>query len=579
MQQAASERLAGADGLGADGLGDAELARLARRGEASAFGAIMSRYNRRLYRAARSVLRDDGEAEDAVQDAYVRAFTGLSEFRGEAGLSTWLTRITINEALGRLRRRRRSVDLQALDAVQTNGAALAVSAPLAMADADPERTAARREIRRLIEQAIDELPEAFRLVFVLRDVEEMSVEETAAHLGLRPETVKTRLFRARRRLRRALNDRLASALTDAFPFAGARCARVRAAVLRRLGPAGPPAPREDPGASLNHNHGPRVRERNLAMIRPGCSCPDPRCGARPARARRRQRRESPPGRRLQEGERTREAARLPAGPRHALRRPEDAPGRSLPRLRPRGQAGQHRLHDPDRGPHSAEEVRRPRGAGRQGRPRLDVLQRRPPRRGEAALPRGALARVESRRVRAWRRPNRMPSRGGTSCGSAGASSSPLSPRRGSPLAGERRRDRHAGQCRWLDGLVRSDRGPGAARPDDPVDQPRPRQRAHHDRLPPEELRAPPSHPGREPSRGTRITCCRTRPSPSRRRSRAFTTSSACPHEHAGMVGRIVVGRPAGPGPSDESARPVPEAARRAFPAVEEILQHGTVRRG
>src|SRR4051794_13452184 len=134
MQQAASERLAGADGHGADGLGDAELARLARRGEVSAFGAIMRRYNRRLYRAARSVLRDDGEAEDAVQEAYVRAFTGLSEFRGEAGLSTWLTRITINEALGRLRRRRPSVDLQALDAVQTNGAALAVSAPLAMAD-------------------------------------------------------------------------------------------------------------------------------------------------------------------------------------------------------------------------------------------------------------------------------------------------------------------------------------------------------------------------------------------------------------------------------------------------------------
>jgi RNA polymerase sigma-70 factor, ECF subfamily len=229
-----------------DGLGDADLARLARQGEAGAFRTIMRRYNRRLYRAARGVLRDDSEAEDAVQEAYLRAFTGISEFRGEASLSTWLTRITLNEALGRLRRRRPSVDLESLDAARSRSAAQVIPFPLATADTDPERTAARRQIRQLLEQAIDGLPEAFRLVFVLRDLEEMSVEDTAAHLGLRPETVKTRLFRARRLLRRALSEQLASAVTDAFPFAGARCARITDEVLRRLGnPA--PLPRGDQG--------------------------------------------------------------------------------------------------------------------------------------------------------------------------------------------------------------------------------------------------------------------------------------------------------------------------------------------
>jgi len=230
-----------------DALGDADLTRLAQQGDAAAFRAIMRRHNRLLYRVARSVVRDDSEAEDVVQEAYVRAFTGLAEFRGEASLSTWLTRIALNEALGRLRRQRPTVDLKALDAVQERDRTHIIPFPLMPTQTDPERTAAQREIRRVLQQAIDGLPEPFRVVFVLRDVEEMSVEETAAHLGLRRETVKTRLFRARRLLRRALDEEFASALKDTFPFAGPRCARITDAVLSRLGMSASPPPREDQG--------------------------------------------------------------------------------------------------------------------------------------------------------------------------------------------------------------------------------------------------------------------------------------------------------------------------------------------
>ncbi len=134
-----------------------------------------------------------------------------------------------------------------LEAVQERNETHIIPFPFMMTQADPERTAAQREIRRLLEQAIDSLPEPFRVVFVLRDVEEMSIEETATHLGLRPETVRTRLFRARRLLRRALDEQLASALRDTFPFAGARCARITNSVLSRLGVQVSSPPREDRG--------------------------------------------------------------------------------------------------------------------------------------------------------------------------------------------------------------------------------------------------------------------------------------------------------------------------------------------
>jgi RNA polymerase sigma-70 factor (ECF subfamily) len=221
-------------------LDDRFLADRARHRDGAAFRLIMQRHNRKLYRAARSILGDDSEAEDAVQEAYVRALTNLGEFRGEARLSTWLTRIVINEALGRQRQRRPTVELKDIDGINEQGESCVIFLPSACQDGDPEAAAARAEVRRLIERAVDGLPEPFRVVFVLRDMEEMSIEETASQLGLRPETVKTRLHRARRLLRQSLDRTLTSALADAFPFAGARCARITEAVLRRLGIPDPP---------------------------------------------------------------------------------------------------------------------------------------------------------------------------------------------------------------------------------------------------------------------------------------------------------------------------------------------------
>jgi RNA polymerase sigma-70 factor (ECF subfamily) len=216
-----------------EALDDLELVALARRRDGEAFRVIMQRNNQRLYRVARSVVADDSEAEDVVQQAYVNAFGSLATFRGEASLATWLTRITLNEALGRLRRQRPMVDLEALDA-EPAGNAKIIPFPLMSEDIDPERAAAQRQIRHLIERAIDDLPEIFRVVFVMRDVEGLSIEETADFLGLEPATVKTRLHRARQQLRRALDEQLASTLTEAFPFQGKRCQQTADAVLQRL---------------------------------------------------------------------------------------------------------------------------------------------------------------------------------------------------------------------------------------------------------------------------------------------------------------------------------------------------------
>jgi RNA polymerase sigma-70 factor, ECF subfamily len=225
---------------GLDGLDDGALVERARNRDGAAVRLIMQRHNRRLYRVARSVLNDEDEAEDVVQETYVRAFTHLDGFRGEAQLSTWLTRIALNEALGRLRRRRITVGLKDIDAINDQGEARVIYLPSARQDSDPEAAAARTEVRRLLEHAVDQLPEHFRVVFMLRDIEEMSVEETASHLGLRTETVKTRLHRARRLLRQSLDRTLASAVSDVFPCAGARCARITEAVLTRLGIEPPP---------------------------------------------------------------------------------------------------------------------------------------------------------------------------------------------------------------------------------------------------------------------------------------------------------------------------------------------------
>jgi RNA polymerase sigma-70 factor (ECF subfamily) len=211
---------------------DAELVRRALARDGEAFRTIMERHNRQLYRIARSILRNDSEAEDAVQDAYVNAFTHLDQFRGDASLSTWLARITMNEALGRLRRECPTRNLEALEALEIG--AQNIPFPQAGASDDPEKTMAQREILRLVEQATDSLSEAFRVVFVARVIEGMSVEDTAEILALRPETVKTRLHRARRLVREQLDRKIGPVLLDAFPFAGKRCERLTGAVLKQL---------------------------------------------------------------------------------------------------------------------------------------------------------------------------------------------------------------------------------------------------------------------------------------------------------------------------------------------------------
>ena len=211
-------------------LPDAELVPLLRAGHAPAFAALMRHNNRRLYRLARGVVGDDWEAEEVVQEGYVRAFTHLDSFRGGSSLATWLARIVLNEALGRLRRRHPTVDLDvAEEGVEPGGNRTSYPD-----EACPERAAARREVGRAIERAVDDLPAPFRAVFIMRTIEQMSIEETALCLGIPADTVKTRLYRANKLLRRALTTEFGSLLDHAFPFLGARCDRMVAAVLARL---------------------------------------------------------------------------------------------------------------------------------------------------------------------------------------------------------------------------------------------------------------------------------------------------------------------------------------------------------
>jgi RNA polymerase sigma-70 factor, ECF subfamily len=208
-----------------------DLLARARNREEAAIRLIMQSNNRRLYRLARGILRNDAEAEDVVQETYVRAFTHLDSFRGDSSLATWLGRIAMNEALGRLRGQRPGVELNSLDPGKLE--AKIIQFPLS-ATSDPEKTMAQRQIQQVVEHAIDELPEAFRLVFITRVVEGMNIEETAEILGLKPETVKTRLHRARAMLRENVERKIGPVVMDAFPFAGKRCERLTEAVLQRL---------------------------------------------------------------------------------------------------------------------------------------------------------------------------------------------------------------------------------------------------------------------------------------------------------------------------------------------------------
>jgi RNA polymerase sigma-70 factor, ECF subfamily len=213
-----------------DGFADAELLAGMRAGNSAAFAALMRTNNQRLYRLARGFLRDDLEAEEAVHDGYVRAFTHLNGFRGGSSLATWLARIVSNEALGRLRRQRPTVDISELEET------LAADArPFTTAPPTPEQAIARREIRNAIEKAVDQLPPYFRSVFMLRAIEQMSVEERASCLGIPSDTVKTRFHRANKLLRQLLTTQFGAVFDDVYPFLGTRCDRLVATVLQRIG--------------------------------------------------------------------------------------------------------------------------------------------------------------------------------------------------------------------------------------------------------------------------------------------------------------------------------------------------------
>lgn len=221
-----------------EGLSDIEIARRIAADDQDAFRMLMRRHNQTLYRTARSILKDDAEAEDAVQEAWVLAYRAMGRFRGEARLSTWLVRIVVNEAIARARKRRRGAEIIRLDDdtdpnVETGAAAMTESA------SEPsEQGVLRAETRRLIERKIDELPDAFRAVFALRALEEMTVEETAAALRIPGATVRTRFFRARALLRESLAREIDLALENTFAFAGARCDRIVAGVMARIKLAG-----------------------------------------------------------------------------------------------------------------------------------------------------------------------------------------------------------------------------------------------------------------------------------------------------------------------------------------------------
>jgi RNA polymerase sigma-70 factor (ECF subfamily) len=205
---------------------DLDIVRQVLGGNTALFELLMRRYNERLYRAARAILRDEREAEDVMQQAYVNAFANLRQFKGDAQFATWLTRITINEALARARRRGRYTRFD--DEVEGVEASMSAAAP------DPERQAFTGELRALLEWAIDILPDGAREVFVLRDVEGLSTAETAQSLGVSEDVVKTRLSRARAALRRSLLGRAGATAPDAFRFYRPRCDRVVAEVLTRI---------------------------------------------------------------------------------------------------------------------------------------------------------------------------------------------------------------------------------------------------------------------------------------------------------------------------------------------------------
>lgn len=219
-------------GVASEASSDAELISLAAAGNDLAFAQIMRRYNRLLFRTARSILKSDDDTQDAVQEAYLRAWRALATFRADARLSTWLVRIVVNEALGRLRRS--GAQIVPLNAAMDSNGETPEMLMQANPDEQPDHAAMRAEVRAQIEARIDTLPESFRTVFMLRGVEELTVEEVALALDIPEATVRSRFFRARGILREGLSRDIDMAIGDAFSFAGARCDRIVECVLAKI---------------------------------------------------------------------------------------------------------------------------------------------------------------------------------------------------------------------------------------------------------------------------------------------------------------------------------------------------------
>jgi RNA polymerase sigma-70 factor (ECF subfamily) len=214
-------------------LPDTELARRVLNGEPALFELIMRRYNRRMFRIARGILGNDADAEDAMQEAYVSAYFKLGQFRGPSGFASWLCQIMTNQALMHRRSRLHVAPVAIAAAEQVPSEEVATIETKSIQD-NPEADLHEQQLRRLLEQAIDALPDVYRTAFVFRELEQMSVAETAECLGIEAATVKTRVHRARRLLQRGLTAELSTLLTDAFSFDGARCDRVVERVIARI---------------------------------------------------------------------------------------------------------------------------------------------------------------------------------------------------------------------------------------------------------------------------------------------------------------------------------------------------------
>jgi RNA polymerase sigma-70 factor (ECF subfamily) len=229
MEQGMDDQAAARADTGRAGeLSDQEVVRRVLAGEGALYELLMRRYNQRLYRVARSIVRDDGEAEDVMQQAYVNAYTHLAQFEDRARFSTWLTRIAVHEALARVRRRRRLSEIDSMTEGDDGGGVLRSNDP------SPEQQALTGELRVALEASLDAIPEMYRTAFMLREVEGLSTSETADCLETSDDVVKTRLHRARALLRRELLARAGSGARAAFSFHAVRCDRVVAAVIAQL---------------------------------------------------------------------------------------------------------------------------------------------------------------------------------------------------------------------------------------------------------------------------------------------------------------------------------------------------------